>query len=68
MCNGNIHVFKNARLIVVKTNPLEDLRSLADRKNIEYVMQGGKFVAGQFSEPDGIPKELMAGAWICCGV
>ncbi|MCK6568836.1 MAG: hypothetical protein HUU12_10485 [Anaerolineales bacterium] len=49
MSNGNIHVFKNARLIVVKTNPLEDLRSLADRKNIEYVMQGGRFVASSLA-------------------
>jgi hypothetical protein len=30
-------------------------------------MQGGKFVARQFSDPSGIPEELMAGAWICCG-
>jgi imidazolonepropionase-like amidohydrolase len=64
---GTLEAGKLADLIVVKTNPLDDLRSLADRKNIEYVMQGGKFVARQFSEPNGIPEELMAGAWICCG-
>lgn len=64
---GTLEAGKLADLIVVKTNPLDDLRLLADRKNIEYVMQGGKFVARQFSEPDGIPEELMAGAWICCG-
>jgi hypothetical protein len=51
---------------VVKKNPLEDLRSLADRTNIERVMQGGKFVTRQFSNDSGIPEELMAGAWVCC--
>ena len=64
---GTLEPGKLADLIVVKKNPLDDLRSLADRSNIEYVMQGGKFVARQFSDPSGIPEELMAGAWICCG-
>ena len=64
---GTLEAGKLADLIVVKKNPLDDLRSLATRSNIEYVMQGGKFVARQFVEPTGIPEELMAGAWICCG-
>jgi imidazolonepropionase-like amidohydrolase len=64
---GTLEAGKLADLIVVKKNPLDDLRSLADRKNIDYVMQSGKFVARQFSEPSGIPEEWMAGAWICCG-
>ena len=64
---GTLKAGKLADLIVVKKNPLDDLRSLANRNNIEYVMQGGKFVARQFVEPTGIPEELMAGAWICCG-
>lgn len=64
---GTLTAGKLADLIVVAKNPLDDLRSLADRKNIEYVMQGGKFVARQFNEPNGIPEELLAGAWICCG-
>lgn len=64
---GTLEAGKLADLIVVKKNPLDDLRSLADRKNIEYVMQGGKFVARQFTEANGIPEELLAGAWICCG-
>lgn len=64
---GTLEPEKLADLIVVKKNPLEDLRTLADRSNIEYVMQGGKFVARQFSDPSGIPEELMAGTWICCG-
>lgn len=64
---GTLEKGKLADLIIVKKNPLEDLRSLADRKNIEYVMQGGKFVARQFASDAGIPEELMAGAWVCCG-
>ena len=64
---GTLEAGKLADLIVVKKNPLDDLRSLADRKNIEYVMQGGKFVARQFASDAGIPEELMAGAWVCCG-
>ncbi len=64
---GTLEAGKLADLIVVKKNPLEDLRSLADRRNIEYVMQGGKFVARQFAGDSGIPEELMSGAWVCCG-
>ncbi len=64
---GTLEAGKLADLLIVKKNPLDDLRSLADRSNIEYVMQGGKFVARQFVEPTGIPEEMMAGAWICCG-
>ncbi|MBL8050956.1 MAG: amidohydrolase family protein [Anaerolineales bacterium] len=64
---GTLEKGKLADLIIVAKNPLEDLKSLADRKNIEYVMQGGKFVARQFASDSGIPEELMAGAWVCCG-
>ncbi|MBL8091286.1 MAG: amidohydrolase family protein [Anaerolineales bacterium] len=63
---GTLEAGKLADLIIVKKNPLEDLKSLADRKNIEYVMQGGKFVTRQFASDSGIPEELMAGAWVCC--
>lgn len=64
---GTLEAGKLADLIVVKKNPLDDLKSLADRTNIEYVMQGGKFVARQFASDAGIPEELMSGAWVCCG-
>jgi imidazolonepropionase-like amidohydrolase len=64
---GTVEAGKLADLIIVKKNPLKDLKSLADRKNIEYVMQGGKFVARQFASDAGIPEELIAGAWVCCG-
>jgi imidazolonepropionase-like amidohydrolase len=65
---GTLQAGRLADLIVVKKDPLKDLRSLADRTNIEYVMQGGKFVARQFASDAGIPEELMAGAWVCCGM
>lgn len=63
---GTLEAGKLADLIIVKKNPLEDIKSLADRKNIEQVMQGGKFVTRQFANDAGIPEELMAGAWVCC--
>ncbi len=63
---GTLEAGKLADVLIVKKNPLDDLRTLADRKNIEYVMQGGKFVTRQFSGDAGIPEELIAGAWVCC--
>ena len=63
---GTLEASKLADLIVVNQNPLENLKSLADRKNIEHVIQGGKFVARQFANDSGIPEELMAKAWVCC--
>ena len=64
---GTLTTGKLADLIILKKNPLEDLRFLAERNNIEHVMQGGKFVSRQFASDAGIPEELMAGAWVCCG-
>ena len=63
---GTLTTGKLADLIILKKNPLEDLRSLTEQKNIEHVMQGGKFVNRQFASDSGIPEELMAGAWVCC--
>jgi imidazolonepropionase-like amidohydrolase len=64
---GTLEAGKLADLIVVGKDPLKDLKSLADRKNIQHVMQGGKFVARQFANEEGIPEELIAKAWVCCG-
>lgn len=63
---GTLQAGKLADLIVVNKDPLKDLKSLADRKNIQHVMQGGKFVTRQFAGDGGIPEELMAKAWVCC--
>jgi imidazolonepropionase-like amidohydrolase len=63
---GTLQAGKLADLIVVNKDPLKDLKSLANRKNIEHVMQGGKFVTRQFTGDEGIPEELMAKAWVCC--
>lgn len=63
---GTLEAGKLADMLILKKNPLDDLKSLADRKNIEQVMQGGKFVTRQFASDSGIPEELMAGAWVCC--
>lgn len=63
---GTLEAGKLADLLIVKKNPLDDLRALADRNNIEHVIQGGKFVARAYANDTGIPEELMAGAWICC--
>lgn len=63
---GTLEAGKLADLLIVRKNPLDDLRSLADRGNIEYVFQGGKVVARQFAGTEGIPEALMSGAWVCC--
>jgi imidazolonepropionase-like amidohydrolase len=63
---GTLEAGKLADLIIVEQDPLKDLKSLADRSNIQHVMQGGKFVTRQFAGDSGIPEELMARAWVCC--
>ena len=66
---GTLEQGKVADLIVVSKNPLENLRFLADRRNIELVIKDGEVVARQSpASESGIPEEIMAGAWICCGL
>jgi len=66
---GTLEQGKVADLIVVTKNPLDNLRFLADRRNIELVIKDGQVVARQSSASEsGIPEEIMAGAWICCGL
>jgi imidazolonepropionase-like amidohydrolase len=61
---GNI-----ADLIVVEGNPLENLRVLADRRNIRLVFKEGQLVAQpQHTALSHVPETLLAGAWICCGL
>lgn len=66
---GTLEVGKVADLIVVSGNPLDNLRLLADRQNIELVMKDGQVVARPpYQEQSVIPEEMMAGAWLCCGL
>jgi imidazolonepropionase-like amidohydrolase len=66
---GTLEQGKVADLIVVTKNPLDNLRFLADRSNIELVIKDGQVVARQApASASGIPEEIMAGAWICCGL
>jgi imidazolonepropionase-like amidohydrolase len=66
---GTLEEGKVADLFVVKGNPLNDLRILADRRNIELVIKDGQIVAQQYSlDAYKVPEEVVAGAWICCGL
>lgn len=66
---GTLEPGKVADLIVVSGNPLENLRLLADRRNIKLVLKDGQVVARPASVTlNEIPEALLAGAWICCGI
>jgi imidazolonepropionase-like amidohydrolase len=55
---GTLEAGKVADLIVHEKNPLEDLRSLADKESLRFVMKDGEVVASHAG--DVLPKELMA--------
>jgi len=57
---GSLEVGKEADLLVVNGNPLEDLRTLADPKNLFLVMQAGKPVSGPMAMefPYQVPENL----------
>lgn len=66
---GTLEMGKVADLVVLGKNPLDDLRSLADRRTIELVIKDGQVVARQpYVGDSGIPESVMAGAWLCCGL
>lgn len=66
---GTLEMGKVADLVVLGKNPLDDLRFLADRRNIELVIKDGQVVARQpYTGDSGIPESMMAGAWLCCGL
>jgi imidazolonepropionase-like amidohydrolase len=44
---GTIQAGKLADVIIVKTNPLQDIRSLENNENIVFVMKDGKVVKEQ---------------------
>jgi imidazolonepropionase-like amidohydrolase len=43
---GTIEAGKQADLILVNGDPLDDIALLEEPKNVEYVIQGGKIVKG----------------------
>jgi imidazolonepropionase-like amidohydrolase len=47
---GTIQAGKLADLIIVRTNPLQDIRSLENLDNILFVMQDGKVLKDQRSK------------------
>jgi imidazolonepropionase-like amidohydrolase len=66
---GTLEEGKVADLVVVAGNPLDDLRILADRRNITLVIKDGRIVARQCTtDAYEVPAEAMRGVWICCGL
>jgi len=55
---GTLEAGKAADLIVHEKNPLEDLRSLADKQSLRFVMKDGMVVAARAGE--ALPKEFFA--------
>ena len=55
---GTLEPGKVADLIVHEKNPLEDLRVLADKESLQFVMKDGMVVASHAG--DMLPKELFA--------
>ncbi len=56
---GTLEVGKVADLIVHEKNPLEDLRALADKKSLRFVMKDGKIAASNVSHTNVVPTELL---------
>jgi imidazolonepropionase-like amidohydrolase len=66
---GTLEPGKAADLLVVDGNPLDNLRVLADKRNIKLVFKEGQIVAQpQASSLRAVPEALIAGAWLCCGL
>lgn len=66
---GSIEVGKVADMVVVRENPLTNLRALADQRTIELVIQDGRVVARRPDSSDhDVPERVMASAWVCCGI
>ena len=55
---GTLEPGKVADLIVHEKNPLDDLRALADKKSLQFVMKDGMVVASHAG--DELPKKLFA--------
>ena len=57
---GTLEPGKVADLIVHAKNPLEDLRVLADKASLQFVMKDGEIIAYNVLRKDELPKELFA--------
>ena len=57
---GTLEAGKVADLIVHEKNPLEDLRALADKESLRYVMKDGEVIAYNVLRKDELPRELLA--------
>jgi imidazolonepropionase-like amidohydrolase len=57
---GTLEPGKVADLIVHEKNPLDDLRVLADKASLQFVMKDGLIVAYNVLRMDELPKELFA--------
>src|SRR5258708_2057494 len=66
---GTLEPGKVADLVVVNGNPLENMRLLADRRNIKFIFKDGQIVAQPATTSlSEVPESLLSGAWICCGL
>ena len=49
---GTVEVGKLADIVIAKTDPLRDIRSLENRDNIAVVMKGGEVVKDRGLQPN----------------
>jgi len=59
---GTLETGKVADLIVVDENPLDDLRILADKKHLQFVMKDGTVVASHADHD--LPREVFASKYL----
>jgi imidazolonepropionase-like amidohydrolase len=62
---GTLETGKVADLIVVDSNPLDNLRVLADKKQLRCVMQDGKVAACHVD--NDLPREVFATKYLSIG-
>ena len=63
---GSVEVGKAADMIVVAKNPLDDLKTLADKRNHEMVIKNGKVAARRLDL--AVPQSAMVATWTRCGI
>ena len=57
---GTLEPGKVADLIVLDSNPLDDLRLLAAKDHLQFVLKDGQIAAFHASAKNGLPAELFA--------